>query len=106
MILRKKDGEDVYDVKNDETKTLTGSIGGTEIVMSQVPITYQDYNILSDDLSHVEGVMEGNLPWALVFIGVFIAIVVELVGLPVLPFAIGIYLPVQLNACIMVGGLV
>ena len=54
----------------------------------------------------IEGVMEGNLPWALVFAGVFIAIVVEVVGLPVLPFAIGIYLPVQLNACIMIGGLV
>ena len=54
----------------------------------------------------IEGVMEGNLPWALVFIGVFIAIVVEVVGIPVLPFAIGVYLPVQLNACIMVGGLI
>ena len=54
----------------------------------------------------VEGVMEGNLPWALVAIGVVIAIVVEIVGIPVLPFAIGIYLPVQLNACIMVGGLI
>ena len=42
----------------------------------------------------------------LIFIGVFIAIVVELVGIPVLPFAIGVYLPVQLNACIMVGGIV
>ena len=54
----------------------------------------------------IEGVMEGNLPWALVMIGVFIAVFVEVVGLPVLPFAIGVYLPVQLNACIMVGGLV
>ena len=54
----------------------------------------------------IEGVMEGNLPWALVFIGVFIAIVVEMLGIPVLPFAIGVYLPVQLNACIMVGGLI
>ena len=54
----------------------------------------------------IEGVMDGNLPWGLVFIGVFIAIVVEIIGIPVLPFAIGIYLPVQLNACIMVGGLV
>lgn len=54
----------------------------------------------------VEGVMNGNLPWALVFTGVFIAVVAELVGIPVLPFAIGIYLPVQLNACIMVGGIV
>ena len=54
----------------------------------------------------IEGVMGGNLPWALVFTGVFIAIVVEVIGIPVLPFAIGIYLPVQLNACIMIGGLV
>ncbi|MBR1970602.1 MAG: oligopeptide transporter, OPT family [Clostridia bacterium] len=54
----------------------------------------------------IEGVMDGNLPWALVFVGVFIAIVVELIGIPVLPFAIGVYLPVQLNACIMVGGLI
>lgn len=54
----------------------------------------------------IEGVMEGNLPWALVFIGVFVAVVAEVVGIPVLPFAIGVYLPVQLNACIMVGGLI
>lgn len=54
----------------------------------------------------VEGVMEGNLPWALVIAGAFIAVVVELVGVPVLPFAIGVYLPVHLNACIMVGGLI
>lgn len=53
-----------------------------------------------------EGVMDGNLPWALVFIGAFIAVLVEIIGIPVLPFAIGVYLPVQLNACIMVGGLI
>lgn len=54
----------------------------------------------------VEGIMGGNLPWGLIFIGAFIAIIIEILGLPVLPVAIGIYLPVQLNACIMVGGLV
>ena len=54
----------------------------------------------------VEGVMGGALPWGLVIIGVFIAIVVDIIGIPVLPFAIGVYLPVQLNACIMVGGLI
>ena len=53
----------------------------------------------------IEGVMENSLPWGLVLVGVFIGIVVELVGIPVLPFAIGVYLPVHLNACIMVGGL-
>ena len=54
----------------------------------------------------IEGVMDGNLPWGLVFIGVGIAVVIEIIGIPVLPFAIGIYLPVQLNACIMVGGII
>lgn len=54
----------------------------------------------------VEGVMENNLPWNLVFIGVFLAVVIEILGIPVLPFAIGVYLPVQLNACIMAGGLI
>ncbi len=54
----------------------------------------------------VEGVMGGNLPWGLVFTGVFIAVMIELVGIPVLPFAIGVYLPVHLNACIMVGGVI
>ena len=54
----------------------------------------------------VEGVMDANLPWALVFAGAGIAVVVEVIGIPVLPFSIGIYLPIQLNACIMVGGLV
>ena len=54
----------------------------------------------------IEGVMDANLPWTLVFIGVFMAIIIEILGIPVLPFAIGVYLPVQLNACIMVGGLV
>ena len=54
----------------------------------------------------IEGVMENNLPWTLVLIGVCLAVVIEILGIPVLPFAIGVYLPVQLNACIMVGGLV
>lgn len=54
----------------------------------------------------VEGVMEGNLPWTLVFIGVFIAVVVEILGVPVLPVAIGLYLPFSLTACIMLGGIV
>lgn len=54
----------------------------------------------------VEGVMNGNLPWTLVFIGVFIAVVIEILGIPVLPVAIGLYLPLELSVPIMIGGLV
>lgn len=53
-----------------------------------------------------EGVMENNIPWTLVFIGAFITVVVSLLGIPALSFAIGIYLPIALSACIMVGGIV
>ena len=54
----------------------------------------------------IEGVMQGNLPWVLVFIGVFIAIVVEILGISVLPVAIGLYLPLELSATIMIGGVI
>lgn len=54
----------------------------------------------------VEGVMGGNLPWTLVVCGVGIAVVVEILGIPVLPFAVGLYLPIHLSTPIMAGGLV
>jgi len=54
----------------------------------------------------IEGVMNAELPWNLVIIGICIAVIIEVLGIPVLPFAIGVYLPVQLNACIMVGGII
>ena len=54
----------------------------------------------------VEGVMGGNLPWNLVFAGAFIGIVVEVLGIPVLPFAVGLYLPIHLSTPMMLGGVV
>ena len=54
----------------------------------------------------VEGVVGDNMPWTLIFIGVFVAIVVEILKIPVLAFAIGLYLPIYLSAPIMVGGAV
>nr|WP_312095592.1 oligopeptide transporter, OPT family [Aminipila sp.] len=54
----------------------------------------------------IEGVMGGNLPWNLVFVGVGIAIVIEILQMPVLPFAIGLYLPIHLSTPIMAGGLI
>ena len=53
----------------------------------------------------IEGVMHGNLPWALVFMGVFIAIFIEILGIPILPVAIGLYLPLELSVPIMAGGI-
>ena len=54
----------------------------------------------------VEGIMGGELPWTLVFVGVFLALGLEILQVPVMPFAIGLYLPIYLNATIMIGGVV
>ncbi len=54
----------------------------------------------------VEGVMGGNLPWSLVAAGACIGIVIEILGIPVLPFAVGLYLPIHLSTPMMAGGLV
>lgn len=70
--------------------------GGTEIPAPQASLMKMV----------VEGVMDGNLPWVLVFAGVGIAIVVEILGIPVLPFAVGLYLPIYLSTPMIVGGLI
>jgi hypothetical protein len=52
----------------------------------------------------IDGTLGGKLPWGLVFIGVFIAIILELLGVASLPFAVGLYLPISTSAAIFVGG--
>jgi putative OPT family oligopeptide transporter len=54
----------------------------------------------------IDGVISGNLPWGLVGVGVALAACVELMGLPTLAFAVGLYLPVHLAVPIMIGGLI
>lgn len=53
----------------------------------------------------IEGVMSGNLPWNLIIIGACLSIFVELLKIPVLPFAIGFYLPSHISSTIMIGGI-
>lgn len=54
----------------------------------------------------VEGVMGGTLPWTLVLIGVFAAVIVEILGIPVMAFAVGLYLPIYLSTPIFIGGVI
>ncbi|MCH8054494.1 MAG: oligopeptide transporter, OPT family, partial [Planctomycetes bacterium] len=53
----------------------------------------------------IEGVLEMKLPWALVGIGAAIAITAELLRLPSLPFAVGVYLPVSTMVPVFIGGM-
>jgi putative OPT family oligopeptide transporter len=52
-----------------------------------------------------KGVIHGDIPLTLVIVGAVIGLLVELLRLPILPFAIGLYLPFSLSSSIMVGGL-
>jgi putative OPT family oligopeptide transporter len=54
----------------------------------------------------IDGVLDQNLPWVLVAIGGGIAIACELLRVPSLPFAVGVYLPVSTMTPIFVGGLI
>ena len=54
----------------------------------------------------IDGIMTRKLPWGLVLLGVFIAVVMQLAGVPALAFAVGVYLPLSTSMPIFVGGLV
>jgi putative OPT family oligopeptide transporter len=54
----------------------------------------------------VKGVMTGQLPWALVIVGAVFGVMTALMGIPILPVALGLYLPIHLSAGILVGGLI
>lgn len=54
----------------------------------------------------IDGILNQKLPWQLVIIGALVAVVLELAGVPSLPFAVGVYLPIQVSLPIFLGGLV
>ncbi|SDZ37025.1 OPT family oligopeptide transporter [Thermoactinomyces sp. DSM 45892] len=54
----------------------------------------------------VEGIMGGNLPWDLIFMGIGLAITIEFLGLNSLTVAVGFYLPLSISSPIMVGGII
>jgi len=51
------------------------------------------------------GIMTGKLPWVMIFIGVFMALVLFLLELPIMTIAIGFYLPISTTSIIMIGSL-
>jgi putative OPT family oligopeptide transporter len=72
---------------------------GTEVTKFDAPkATLMSYII--------KGVLDRKLPWGLVLLGVMIAIVLEMSGIPSLAFAVGVYLPLSSSAPIFIGGLV
>jgi uncharacterized oligopeptide transporter (OPT) family protein len=53
----------------------------------------------------IDGVLDQNLPWILILIGIGIGLAAALFRIPVLPFAVGVYLPLDTMAAVFLGGL-
>ncbi len=94
---------------------LLGAASSALAVVAAVAILNKSYVFGSTELpapqavlikTIIEGVLESGIPWGLLFIGVAFGIVIELLGLPSLPFAVGLYLPVSTMSPIFVGGLI
>ncbi len=54
----------------------------------------------------IKGILSQQLPWTLVILGAMIALVLEMCGIPALPFAVGVYLPISSSLPIFFGGAV
>jgi hypothetical protein len=54
----------------------------------------------------VDGILTQKLPWGLILIGAFLAIAMEILGIPSLPVAVGVYLPISTSATMFMGGVV
>lgn len=81
---------------NDAFGFVAGQSGRTPLLAPQA-------NVMA---TVVQGVMNANLPWVPIIVGMMIALAVELLGVSSLPFAIGLYLPLSLSTPIMAGGVV
>lgn len=82
---------------------LSSAFGFVKDATHPTPLLAPQANVMS---VIVQGVMTGNLPWIPIIVGCMLAAAIELVGISSLPFAIGLYLPLNLSTPIMAGGLI
>ena len=94
---------------------MIGVITSSLFIGFTVILLHKTYVIGSADLAApqatimsfvVDGIIGGDLPWGLIFIGAALGLTMEILGLPSLPLAVGIYLPLATMATVFAGGCV
>jgi putative OPT family oligopeptide transporter len=94
---------------------MIGGIMSSLVVASVILMLNQAYGLGSEKIAApqatlmsmvVDGVMNGTLPWALVTAGVVIGVILAVLKLPILPIAIGLYLPLHLSTGVLAGGVI
>ncbi|UCC44161.1 MAG: oligopeptide transporter, OPT family [Candidatus Zixiibacteriota bacterium] len=92
---------------------LIGAATSATAVCAAIIVLNESYRFGSAELPAVqatliktilEGVLETGVPWGLIMIGVGLGIVAELLRVPSLPFAVGLYLPLSSMMPIFLGG--
>ncbi len=81
-------------------------IGGVVSEVDGKPVTKLDAPKARLFSMIIDGILTQKLPWGLVLIGVFLALMMELCGVAALPFAVGAYLPISTSVPIMIGGFI
>ncbi|MGH4119368.1 OPT family oligopeptide transporter [Clostridium sp.] len=101
--------------KNVQIGMYLGIVASAAVVGAVVLMLDNTYGIGSKEVAApqatlmsmvIKGVLTGDLPWALVYVGIAIAVFCELAGLPILPVALGLYLPIHLSSAILAGGII
>lgn len=92
-------GEPVYFVDPGINGTVTTRPDGSEVRKFDAPKA-----VLMSYI--IKGMLDQQLPWALVLFGIAIAVILEMARVPALPFAVGVYLPLASSVPIFIGGLV
>ncbi|MCZ6765985.1 MAG: oligopeptide transporter, OPT family [bacterium] len=100
--------------KNQQRGELIGVVTSALAVASAVIVLNAQYTFGSAELpapqatlmkTVIEGILSADIPWVLVGVGGLMALTVELLGVPALPFAVGLYLPLSTFSAIFGGGL-
>jgi putative OPT family oligopeptide transporter len=92
-------GKAIYLVDPGINGSLTKRPDGTEVKKFDAPKAVLVSYI-------IKGILDQELPWALVLFGVMIAVVLEMAGIPSLAFAVGVYLPIATSMAIFSGGMI
>jgi putative OPT family oligopeptide transporter len=101
--------------KKQQTGQVIGLVAAAAVMGMVIIMLNQVYGIGSEKLpaphanmmkAIAEGIMTGSLPWGLILMGMAVSVAVWLLGGSVLPFAVGLYLPIHLSTAMMVGGII
>jgi putative OPT family oligopeptide transporter len=99
-------GKYLVDQNNQIRYLVDPGIAGTVSQVDGRPVTKFDAPKARLFSMIIDGILTQKLPWGLVLIGIFLALLMELVGVSSLPFAVGLYLPISASAPIMAGGVI